>query len=100
MAVELAEMIGQLRAELVRAMVEGEGADLRFELGPVDLELTVTVAKEAGPGAKVRFWVVEAGVEAKASSSVTQTIKLQLDPRRSGRPGKPLIAGDAEPGER
>jgi Trypsin-co-occurring domain 2 len=59
--VELAQVIGQLRRELSVAMREGEGEDLRFELGPVELELTVGVSKEAGPNAKVRFWVVELG---------------------------------------
>lgn len=52
MAVELGEFIGQLRAELTEAMNAGEGADLRFEIGPVELELTVVVDKEAKPGAR------------------------------------------------
>jgi hypothetical protein len=43
---ELAQVIGQLRRELSAAMRDGEGVDLRFELGPVELELTVAVSKE------------------------------------------------------
>lgn len=43
--VELAQVIGQLRQELSAAMRDGEGKDLRFELGPVELELTVAVSK-------------------------------------------------------
>ncbi len=66
--VELAQVISQLRQELSAAMREGEGEDLRFELGPVELELTVAVSKEAGPNAKVRFWVVELGADAKVAS--------------------------------
>jgi len=101
MAVGLAELIGQLRAELTEAMDAGEAADLRFELGPVELELTVAVDKEAKPGAKVRFWVVELGADVKAASSATQRIKLKLDPKQAGRlDRKPLIAGGEEPGER
>jgi Trypsin-co-occurring domain 2 len=101
MAVELAELIGQLRAELTEAMRTGEGSDLRFELGPVELELTVAVDKEAKPGAKVRFWVVEVGADMKATSSTTQRIKLKLDPRRVGQSGRqPLISGSEEPSER
>jgi hypothetical protein len=98
MAVELAELIGQLRAELTAAMHAGDNADLRFELGPVELELTLAVDKEAKPGAKIRFWVVEMGADVKAASSTTQRIKLSLDPRRSGH--RPLISGDEELGER
>jgi hypothetical protein len=101
MAVELAELIGQLRAELTEAMHAGDGADLRFELGPVELELTVAVDKEAKPGAKVRFWVMELGADMKAASSTTQRIKLKLDPRRVGQPDRqPLISGSEQPGER
>jgi hypothetical protein len=48
MAVELAELIEQLRAELTEAMHAGDDADLRFEVGPVELELTVAVDREAG----------------------------------------------------
>lgn len=101
MAVELAELIGQLRAELSAAIRAGEGSDLRFELGPVELELTVSVDKEAKPGAKVRFWVVELGADGKKASSTTQRIKLTLDPRRPASDnGRPLISGEQEPGER
>lgn len=101
MAVELAELIGQLRAELSAAMHAGEGSDLRFELGPVELELTLTVDKEAKPGAKVRFWVLEVGADVTVSSNSAQRIKLTLEPRDSARAGgRPLISGEQEPGER
>jgi len=100
MAVELAELIGQLRAELTEAMRKGDGAELRFELGPVELELTVAVSKEVKPGAKVRFLVVEVGADTAMASSSTQRIKLTLDPRRAGESGRPFVSGDEKPGER
>ncbi|MGH3721064.1 MAG: trypco2 family protein [Pseudonocardiaceae bacterium] len=98
--VELAQVIGQLRRELSAAMRDGEGEDLRFELGPVELELTVAVSREAGPNAKVRFWVIELGADATTSSQATQRITLTLDPRRHGVAGKPLISGAEQPDER
>ena len=101
MAVELAEVISQLRAELTAAMTAGAGEDLRFGLGPVELELTVAVNKEASTGAKVRFWVVEAGADGKLGSTTTQKIKLTLDPHRAGQPGvRPDVSGDEVHGER
>ncbi|QXE32987.1 hypothetical protein KQY30_00420 [Streptomyces sp. GMY02] len=101
MAVELAKMVRQLRAELTEAMREGENADLRFELGPVEMELTIAVEKEAGPGAKVRFWVVELGADARVAHHTTQRITLTLDPRRAGEPDRrPLISGTEVDGER
>jgi len=101
MAVELAELIGQLRAELTTAMAEGGGEDLRFELGDVELELNVKVAKEVKSGAKVRFWVVDAGVDGKVAADSGHVIKLTLTPHLASRPGRrPTISGIEEQGER
>lgn len=99
MAIELAELIGQLRSELTAAMYSGSGEDLRFELGPVELEATVAVEKGGGGGAKVRFWVIELGGDAKATQASTQRLKLALQPRlATGQ--QAWVAGDEAPGER
>jgi hypothetical protein len=99
--VELAELISQLRSELTEAMREGQDSELRFELGPVELELSVGVDRETKPGGKVKFWVLELGAEKSTTTSSTQRISLTLDPRRASRPGsKALISGDEVPGER
>jgi Trypsin-co-occurring domain 2 len=98
--IELSDVIGELRRELQQAMYAGEGEPLRFELGPVELEATVAVEKGGGGGAKVRFWVIELGGDAKASQASTQRIKLALQPHLTATGEKALIAGDAAPGER
>jgi hypothetical protein len=96
-----AQVISQLREELDTARRAGQDEDLRFELGPVELELTVAVDRQAGPDAKVRFWVIELGASGKVASNATQRIKLILDPRQSGQKDRrPLIAGDERRGER
>jgi hypothetical protein len=101
MAVELAELIAQLRTDLAEAMRAGADSELRFELGPVELELTVALAKSSGANGKVRFWVVEANADANAASTTTQRIKLTLDPRRADRlDSRPYVSGVAEQGER
>ena len=104
---ELASVVRQLRAELNEAMDDAEGERLRFELGPVELSLTVTVGREATPGAKIRFWVIEAGADAKISREAVQDIKLVLTPRDmkaplgpDGKPVPPLIEGKPVHGER
>jgi Trypsin-co-occurring domain 2 len=103
---ELASVVRQLRAELNEALDEAEGERLRFELGPVELSLRVTVGREAAPGAKIRFWVIEAGADAKISREAVQDIKLVLAPRDmgappgpDGKPATPLIDGKELPGE-
>jgi hypothetical protein len=105
--VELASVLRQLRSELNEALDDAEGERLRFELGPVEVSLTVTVGREAAPGAKVRFWVIEAGADAKLSREAIQEIKLTLTPVDTqapagpdGKAAAPLIKGDAMKGER
>ena len=94
---ELASVIRQLRAELNEAMDDAEGERLRFELGPVELSLTVTVGREATPGAKVRFWVIEAGADAKISREAVQDIKLVLSPRDMKAPlGCPFTGSERD----
>ena len=104
--VELASVVRQLRAELNEALEDAQGERLRFELGPVEMSLRVTVGREAAPGAKVRFWVIEAGADAKLSRESVQEIKLvltpvdtQAPPGPGGKPASVLIEGGAVKGE-
>ncbi|QES35112.1 hypothetical protein DEJ48_18365 [Streptomyces venezuelae] len=76
----LAEAIGAVRAELRRAAEEGRGQDLQFRTGPVELEFTVDVRKDAEARAKVL--VLPFGAEAKASRSkgTVNRLKVTLQP--------------------
>ena len=102
----MASVIRQLRAELNEALADAEGERLRFQLGPVEMSLTVAVGRETGPGAKVRFWVIEAGPDTKFSREAVQQIKLVLGPLDTqapagpdGRAAAPLITGRPVKGE-
>lgn len=97
--VELADLIKDLRAELNRAVAAADPAGLRFELGPVGLEVTVAVTREASPGAKVRFWVVEAGTDLSISHTATQKITLTLQPRLPGSDAPAYVSGAPVDGE-
>jgi len=78
--IELAELIRALRSELNVARERAEREALQFELGPIEVELTVAVEKQASGGAKVRFWVVELGGDGALAETSTQRIKLSLVP--------------------
>ncbi|GAA1994188.1 trypco2 family protein [Catenulispora subtropica] len=96
--IELASVIRDLRAELEAAVVAADGSALLFEVGPVELEVSVVVERSASAGAKARFWVVDAGTEGKTSSTGTQRVKLTLTPKlRDG--GSPRVSGRSLPGE-
>jgi hypothetical protein len=104
--VELASVVRQLRAELNEALEDAQGERLRFELGPVQVALSVTLGRDATPGAKVRFWVIEAGADVKVSREAVQEITLvltpvdtQAPPGPGGKPASVLIEGGAVDGE-
>ena len=98
--IELAEVIRGLREELERAIVAGKGEALRFELGPIELEVSVAIEASAQAGAKVRFWVVEVGAQGNAGRTSTQRIKLVLSPRLGENGPTPLVSDLASDRER
>ncbi|MGQ4733195.1 MULTISPECIES: trypco2 family protein [Streptomyces] len=99
-AVELADVIAQLRSELNRAMTAGDGDEIRFQAEKLELELTVGVERSLEPGVKVRFWVLDAQSSARSAKMTTQRIVLTLQPVRGDAPGSPaLISGTELPDE-
>ena len=98
--IELASVIRDLRAELEEAVAAADGAALLFELGPIELEVSLAIDQTSSKGAKVQFWVVQGGADGKVSTSDTQRIKLTLNPKLAIGGGSPAVAGLALPGER
>ncbi|MEV6344392.1 trypco2 family protein [Actinoplanes sp. NPDC051851] len=96
-AVELSELIGHLRDELSQAVRAGAGRELRFEPGPIELELTVGVHRDSGADGKVRLWVLDMASGRKRTSTITQRIKLTLTPHTGDAPDRtPLIHGEPD----
>ncbi|WP_369375398.1 trypco2 family protein [Streptomyces sp. cg36] len=98
--IELSEMIRELRREFTTALSEGNREQVRFELGPVEVEASVTVSKEASGNARLRFLVVEGGGTAKVAQAETQRITFTLQPRIADSGAAVLISGDDVAGER
>jgi hypothetical protein len=99
--IPLASAIRALRAELQEAMTVGEGAQLRFALGAIELELQVQAASEGAGEGSIKFWVVSIGGKGARSSQATHTLRLSLTPIRVGAGGDRdvdvLVASDLEP---
>jgi hypothetical protein len=74
----LAEWLQALRAELLTAQREGDGADLRFRIDAVEVEFEIRTSREGMGKGGVRFWVVEAGADTKLGSELTQRLRLTL----------------------
>jgi hypothetical protein len=84
--IPLAQAINDLRAELLVALATGKNEPLQFRLKPVELELKVTVTREGGANAGVKFWIVDLGAKGTVGDATTHTLKLVLEP--VGKDGK------------
>jgi hypothetical protein len=78
--IELAEMLSDLRAALIKARDEGEGKDLRFDIMDVEIEVALATTKEADGKGGVKFWVYNAEAGVKAAQATTHRLKLNLRP--------------------
>lgn len=85
--IPLASAIRVLRAELQEAVRSGAGEELRFALGPVELELQIEAASEGGGEAGIKFWLLSAGAKGSRSSQSSHTLRLTLTPVRAGTDG-------------
>jgi hypothetical protein len=97
--IPLADAIRALRSELLKAVRAGQGEDIRFALGEVELEMQVEAAREATGEAGIKFWVVSIGGKGSRSSGTTHTVRLTLAPvRTDARQGTHdvLVASDVE----
>ncbi|MFD9812189.1 trypco2 family protein [Streptomyces sp. NPDC059080] len=103
--IELSSVIRDLRDELEQAVAAAEGEALRFELGTIELEVSVALERTGQAGAKVRFWVVETDADATVAATSTQRLTLALRPTLTGPDGpdssgsSAYVAGTAEPDE-
>lgn len=77
----LAAAIELLRVELEEARRAGEGHAVQFGVDEVSLTLTVVAGRKKEAGAKLRWWVIEAGGQANFDNSETQTLVLTLKPK-------------------
>lgn len=90
-AIGLPEAIRGLRAQLSEAMKEGSGEEVRFKVGPVELEFAVEVSREAGASGGVKFWVVSLEAKGTGTRTTTHRVKLALVPMTTE--GKDLEVG-------
>ncbi|QFU89681.1 trypco2 family protein [Amycolatopsis sp. YIM 10] len=96
----LAETIEALRVELTEAMAKGADQALAFELGPVNVELTLAVTREGSGTGGLKLGVVSFGAAAKLAQQETHKLTLTLNPvgKDGATPVRVSDSADGEPG--
>jgi len=92
--ISLAEMLADLRTELLAARVEGTGKPLRFDVSEVELEVLLSTTKTAEGKGGVKFWVYNAEGGVSGSQEHTHRIKLKLRPTGTDGKASVLIGDD------
>jgi len=86
-----AEVVQALRGEIYRAADAVGNEEIRFGVGPIEVEFQVVAKREGGPQGKIKFGVLGIGVEAggsvKFASERTQKVKFSLKPVRVASDG-------------
>jgi len=91
----LAETIEVLREELRMAQDAGRGGDVRFSVGPVEVELAIEVVKKAGAGASIKVLnLLSIGGQGERSNSETNRVTVVLNP--IGVNGEPFEVASAQ----
>lgn len=88
--IPLSDAIRELRREITEAMREGKDSDVRFRLGPIELEFGLEVGRKLGGEGGIAFWVIKLGASGERTSATTHTVKLVLTP--VGADGDVLVA--------
>ena len=79
--IELSAAVRAIREELTQAAADGAGEAVRFEVGPIEMEFTVELTREASAKGGVRAWVMTAEAEAKAARGTTHRVTFTLTPK-------------------
>jgi Trypsin-co-occurring domain 2 len=97
--IHLSDAIAELRAEISRAMREGEGKDVRFAAKTIEVELSLDFQWTAEVSGGVSKWIPFVDLAAKGSGGEKSLhkIKLALEIDTGGDPSKGRITDNAGP---
>lgn len=92
----LRDAVAAIRAELAAAMADGAGHDLKFDVGPVQLDLAIDVTGQAGGEAGIKVWVLSLTGNASAAVTHSHRISVTLQPVDRSTGGQPRISDREE----
>ncbi|KAA3654829.1 MAG: hypothetical protein DWQ10_17545 [Calditrichaeota bacterium] len=83
--IDIATAITQLRTDILEAIEKGKDSDLKFDLKDVEVEFKCCVKKEEGEEFGFKFYLFNGKTTGKETEEVVQTVKLKLNPKKSGK---------------
>ncbi len=92
--IDLADAVAAVRDQLMEAAARGVGERIGFVVGPIQLEFTVELRKDATAKAGVRAWVFTADASVGASSVRTHKVALTLTPKDLETGGEILVGNE------
>jgi len=98
-AVGLADAVGAVRAELLRAQRLGTESGMPFEVGSVEIELGVELVSSGGGKFGVNVYAVTAGIEGSSGRTATHRITVTMHPKDPVTGGSAQVSGrhDTDP---
>lgn len=85
--IELADAIEAIRLGLLDAADRGHGQAIQFEVGPVTLDFTVELTRDARAKGGVKAWVLTTDAEAGIKSTRTHKVSVTLTPKNTATGG-------------
>lgn len=97
--IELSQTIETLRQELMAATANRDGAEIAFPVEQIVLEFNVGVTTSASGDGRLKFWVLELGVDADITTECVQKVVITLGAPTDdhGRPVRVVREFDEKP---
>ncbi|MGG2464084.1 trypco2 family protein [Streptomyces sp. RGM 3693] len=90
--IDLVSAVQALRAQITEAAATDPGSDVRFQIGPIELEFTVALTRDRSVKGGVKAWVVSADADARRSTAQTHRVKFNLTPISASTGESPEIS--------
>ncbi|WP_169983557.1 trypco2 family protein [Microbispora sp. H10836] len=77
----LSEAINAVRNELLEARRLGEGTEMPFDVGDIEIEFSFTLTREKSAKGGIKVWVLEAEGAGSRGSATVNKVTVNLSPK-------------------
>ncbi|WP_326760027.1 hypothetical protein OHB35_25600 [Streptomyces phaeochromogenes] len=95
--IELKAAIETLHDQLARAADASSDREVRFEVGPIQMEFAFELRREAKGSGKLKAWVLEGGVDTSQATGRVHRVTFTLNARNAAT-GRPTLIGNSDRG--